>query len=69
MPLAGASVVAYEYVCAIYWALAAMTNLKGLPAHENRECLMLSNEKLFPLAERILTMCAFIFGAMVYASI
>ena len=38
----GGSVVANEYVCALYWALAAMTNLKGLPAHESRQCLILS---------------------------
>ena len=65
----GASVATHQYVCAIYWALIAMTNLKGLPAHENRQCLVLSTEVLYPIAERVLTMGAFIFGAMVYASI
>jgi hypothetical protein len=40
----------------LYWALAAMTNLKGLPAHETRQCLVLSTEVLYPLAERMLTM-------------
>ena len=61
--------IANQYICALYWALAAMTNLKGLPAHENRQCLELSSEVIYPIAERILTMCAFIFGAMVYAAI
>ena len=30
--------VATMYVCSVYWALSVMTNLKGLPAHESREC-------------------------------
>jgi CRP-like cAMP-binding protein len=65
----GGSVVVNEYVCALYWALAAMTNLKGLPAHESRQCFELTPEVLHPLSERTLTMAAFIFGAMVYSSI
>ena len=53
-----------RYICSIYWALIAMTNLKGLSAHESRQCYVLSTEVLQPMSERLLTMSAFIFGAL-----
>ena len=32
-------VTGVKYICSLYWALSVMTNLKGLPAHETRQCL------------------------------
>ena len=40
------------YVCSLYWALAAMTNLKGNSAHESRQCLYHDPEVPTPLQER-----------------
>ncbi len=31
--------VALRYVCSLHWALSVMTNLKGINAHETRQCL------------------------------
>ena len=28
------------YICSLYWAMSVMTNLKGLPAHESRQCFI-----------------------------
>jgi hypothetical protein len=46
-----------------------MTNLKGLPAHESRECFHANPVVLNPLLERWLTICFFIVGAVFYSSI
>ena len=58
---------AYEsatlYVCALYWALSVMTNLKSISAHESRQCFMERAEILDPLRERICTIAVFIIGA------
>ena len=61
--------VAIRYVCSIYWALSVMTNLKGLPAHETRQCLQNSDEVLRPIEERIYTICTFLSGAIFYSVI
>ena len=65
----GSSTFLNEYVCALYWALAAMTAIKGFGSHETRECFEINSEILSPVGERLLTIACFIFGAMVYASI
>jgi hypothetical protein len=46
-----------------------MTNLKGLPAHESRECFYANPLVLRPLLERWLTICVFIVGAVFYSCI
>ena len=61
--------VAVRYICSIYWALSVMTNLKGLPAHETRQCVMRNPEVIDPLPERIYTIFTFLFGAIFYSVI
>ena len=64
--------VALRYVCSLYWALSVMTNLKGLPAHETRQCLWYEPNTDFvtdPLAERVYTILVFIFGSLFYSCI
>ena len=46
-----------------------MTNLKGLPAHESRQCFWDSDAVINPLPERIYTIFVFIFGAIFFMSI
>lgn len=60
---------AVQYICALYWALSVMTNLKGLPAHESRQCLYSNPEVYRPLEERIYTICVFIAGAVFFSVI
>jgi hypothetical protein len=59
--------VATMYVCSVYWALSVMTNLKGLPAHESRECFHAKTYVIDPLVERIFTIFVFIVGAVFYS--
>ena len=60
---------ALMYVCSLYWALSVMTNLKGLPAHESRQCFVESVVVVHPLWERIFTISTFLMGAIIYASL
>lgn len=46
-----------------------MTNLKGLPAHETRQCVVHSAEVTDPLGERVYTIFTFLFGAIFYSVI
>ena len=46
-----------------------MTNLKGLPAHETRECVLRKEDVTDPLFERIYTIVTFLFGAIFYSVI
>ncbi len=57
------------YVCSLYWALAVMTNLKGINAHESRQCLWRDPLVLVPLQERLYTIAVFIIGATFYSII
>ena len=64
--------VALRYVCSLHWALSVMTNLKGLPAHETRQCLWHEPNVSFvlnPLAERVFSIMVFIIGAMLFSYI
>ena len=64
--------VALRYVCSLYWALSVMTNLKGPPAHETRQCLWHEPEHSFmvnPLAERVYTIFVFIVGCVLFSCI
>ena len=58
-----------RYICSLYWALSVMTNLKGLPAHESRECFYFKADTLNPFAERVFTIGVFIVGTILYAAI
>ena len=60
---------ATRYICSLYWALSVLTNLKGLPAHESRQCLYHDPLVPTPLRERIYTMTTFIIGATFYSII
>ena len=58
------------YICSLYWALSVMTNLKGLPAHESRQCLWADPALVpRPFAERTYTIGVFVFGAVCYSII
>ena len=60
------------YVCSLYWALSVMTNLKGPPAHETRQCLWHEPEVSFiinPLGERLYTIFVFIVGCVLFSCI
>ena len=46
-----------------------MTNLKGLPAHEDRQCFRYKPDVLFPRWERIFTIFIFVFGAVFFSFI
>ena len=48
-----AHAAAIRYVCALYWALGVMTNLKGIAAHETRQCVYHDPIVVEPLLERI----------------
>ena len=61
--------VGTRYICSLYWALAVLTNLKGLPAHESRQCLWRDELVTNPLVERTYTIGVFIFGAVFYSCI
>ena len=64
--------VALRYVCSLHWALSVMTNLKGINAHETRQCLFFEPSVSFvlrPLAERIFSIVVFIIGAMLFSCI
>ena len=64
--------VALRYTCALYWALSVMTNLKGPPAHETRQCLIHEPEVSFitnPLGERVYTIVVFIVGCVLFSCI
>lgn len=64
--------VALRYVCSLYWALSVMTNLKGPPAHETRQCLWHEPETSFmvnPLGERVYTIFVFIIGCVLFSCI
>ena len=68
-PFSAAYVVGVRYVCSLYWALGVMTNLKGLPAHETRQCLWHDPLVTNPLAERVFTIFVFIIGACFFSAI
>ena len=57
------------YICSLYWAFSVMSALKGLPAHESRQCLVRTPYVPTPALERSYTLVVFLFGAMMYASI
>jgi hypothetical protein len=61
--------VATRYICALYWALAVMTSLKGIGSHETRQCLWIDPLIIRPLEERIFTIFTFVFGATFYSII
>ena len=64
--------LARSYVCSLYWALSVMTNLKGPPAHETRQCLWHQPFESFmvhPLAERVYTIFVFIIGCVLFSCI
>ena len=68
----GAYYVALQYVCALYWALSVMTNLKGPPAHETRQCLWHDPLESFivnPLSERVFTIVVFVIGCVLFSCI
>ena len=46
-----------------------MSNLKGPPAHESRQCLLVTPWMINPVAERCFTIFVFMSGAVVFASI
>lgn len=58
-----------RYTCAVYWALAVMSNLKGHGAHETRQCLYHDPLIVNPLGERTYTIFAFILGASFFSFI
>ena len=63
---------ALKYVCSVYWALSVMTNLKGPPAHETRQCLWhdpLDSFMVNPLGERVYTIFVFIVGCVLFSCI
>ena len=62
-------VTAVRYTCSVYWALSVMSNLKGHPAHETRQCLWHDPLVVDPLAERIYTILTFILGASFFSFI
>ena len=69
-PARGASyTIGVRYVCALYWALSVMTNLKSISAHESRQCFAERAEILDPLGERIYTIAVFIIGATCFSVI
>ena len=57
------------YICSLYWAFSVMSALKGLPAHESRQCFVKTPYVPTPDLERSYTLVVFLFGAMMYASI
>ena len=57
------------YICSLYWAFSVMSALKGLPAHESRQCFVKTPYVPTPNLERSYTLVVFLFGAMMYASI
>ena len=57
------------YICSLYWAFSVMSALKGLPAHESRQCFVRTPYVPTPALERSYTLVVFLFGAMMYASI
>jgi len=57
------------YVCALYWALGVMTNLKGWSAHESRQCFWRDPLVIRPLQERTYSIMVFIVGATFYSII
>lgn len=62
----------HRYVCSLYWALSVMTNLKGPPAHETRQCLWHEPEVSFmvnPLGERVYTIFVFMVGCVLFSCI
>ena len=62
----------FRYVCSLYWALSVMTNLKGPPAHETRQCLWhdpLESFVVNPLSERVYTILVFILGCVLFSCI
>ena len=61
--------VAVRYTCSLYWSLSIMTNLKGLPAHESRQCLHEDALVTNPLLERIYAICVFVVGAVCFSVI
>jgi len=61
--------VATLYVCSLYWALSIMTNLKGNPAHESRQCFWTDPLVVRPLEERIVAIVTFVCGATFYSII
>ena len=63
----GDGAIGVRYVCCLYWALSVMTSLKGLPAHESRQCLYVEVTTVRPIAERVLTICVFMFGSVMYS--
>lgn len=68
----GVYFVALRYVCSLYWALSVMTNLKGPPAHETRQCLWhdpMSSYVLNPLSERVYTIFVFAVGCVLFSCI
>ena len=74
LPSAGAGeerppTTAVMYLCSVYWAMSVMTNLKGLPAHESRQCFLENPHVTYPVEERAFTICVFLCGAIVYASL
>ena len=56
-------ILGVRYVCSLYWALSVMTNLKGVGAHETRQCLYQDPHVVNPLEERALTIAVFVFLA------
>ena len=60
---------ATRYICALYWALAVMTSLKGISSHETRQCFWTDLLIERPLEERVFTIFTFIFGATFYSII
>ncbi len=60
---------AHRYVCSLYWALSIMTNLKGINAHESRQCLWRDPLVPLPLQERLYAIAAFLLGATFYSII
>ena len=61
--------VSIRWVCSLYWALSVMTNLKGLPAHESRECLRYKPDAPSPVFERVFTIVTFVVGAVCFSFI
>lgn len=61
--------VGVQYICSLYWALSVMTNLKGLPAHESRQCLWYDPLVREPLGERCYTIVVFLIGSVCYSFI
>ena len=58
-----------RWICSLYWALAVMTNLKGLTAHEARDCFRWKPDVIDPFGERLYTIMVFICGAVFYSFI